>query len=70
VKYRVQPQGVAPAATALRKQEIIQEVDTKRGHNSRSCIHFSDRFPSYRVKILSVVKIFSKFRDILLKECN
>lgn len=31
VKCRVQPPGVAPAATALRKQEIIQELDAKRG---------------------------------------
>lgn len=31
VKCRVKSPEVAPAATALRKQEIIQEVDTKKG---------------------------------------
>lgn len=30
VKCRVKPPEVAPAATALRKQELIQEVDTKK----------------------------------------
>lgn len=50
VKYRVQPPGVAPAAIALRKQEIIQELDAKEGCNSGSYAHFSDSFLSYRVK--------------------
>lgn len=31
MKSGVQPPGEAPAATELRKQEIIQEVDAKRG---------------------------------------
>lgn len=41
VKCRVQPPGVPPAATALRKQEIIQEVDTKKGDVILGAVHIS-----------------------------
>lgn len=41
MKCRVQPPGVAPAATALRKQEIIQEVDTKKGDVILGAAHIS-----------------------------
>lgn len=40
VKCRVQSPGVAPAATALRKQEIIQ-VDTKKGNVILGVVHIS-----------------------------